>query len=441
MAKPVTPLTDPKIQAAKYNPDGKGNKLFDGGGLFLLLKPSGSKSWRMKYKRPSGKEDLLVIGDYPAVPLKMARAKREEALSWLADGIDPKAHNRSLALEQAQADETTFKAVALKWHAAHYEDKNPHHAGRVLKRIEKEVFPEIGKRPIQSITLHDLLAPIKKIQKRKAHDVAGRMKQYLASIMSYAMQERYIDKNPALDLPATIKKPKTKHHPALPLERLPELFARIDAYSGHSLTRLAVRLNILVFVRSSELRFARWEEIDFDRALWTIPGDRTPIEGVKHSERGAKMGTPHLVPLSRQALEVLEQLREISGHCALVFPGERNRNAPLSENTINQALRRMGYDTTTEVCGHGFRTMACGSLIQSGLWQEDAVERQMSHQERNNVRQAYTHQAEFMKERRLMMQWWADYLDANRKEHIPPYDFAHPEESASNAVRMVRKAD
>lgn len=349
MAKPVTPLTDTKIDAAKYNPDGKGNKLFDGGGLFLLIKPSGSKSWRMKYKRPSGKEDTLVFGDYPTVPLKLARQKRDEAQARLAQGIDPKAHERGQAQAKAKADENTFQAVAMGWHAAHYEDKNPDHAEKVLTRLEKNVFPEIGKRPIQSIGLHDLMTPIEKIQKRKAHDLAGRVKQYLASIMSYAMQRRYIERNPAHDLPRTIKKPKTKHHPALPLNQLPEFLARISAYRGQTLTRLAMRLTLLVFIRSSELRFARWDEIDFARALWTIPGNRVPIDGVKHSRRGAKMGATHLVPLSRQALDVLVQLREISGHRALIFPGARNRSAPLSESTINQALRRMGYNTKKEV--------------------------------------------------------------------------------------------
>ena len=441
MAKPVTPLTDPKIQAAKHNPDGKGNKLFDGGGLFLLLKPSGSKSWRMKYRRPNGKEDVLVFGDYPAVPLKLARKERDKAHELLARGIDPKEHAREEADKRKQAEGATFQTIALEWHHATAKKLSPDYAERRLKRLEANLFPEIGKRPIASLKLRDLMAPLEKIEKRQAPVIAERMKQAITGVMTYAAQRGFIETNPALDLRGVLAPRKKKHRPALPLDRLPEFFARVETYGGNTLTRLAIKLKLLVFIRSSELRFARWGEIDFDRALWTIPAERDSIDGVKHSKRGAKMKTPHYVPLSRQSLAVLEQLREISGRNVLLFPGEQNRDAPLSENTINQALRRMGYDTKTEVCGHGFRAMACGALVESGLWQEDAVERQMSHQERNDVRQAYTHQAEFMKERRLMMQWWADYLDANKQEHVTPYDFAHPEEAAHNAVRLIRKAD
>lgn len=181
---------------------------------------------------------------------------------------------------------------------------------------------------------------------------------------------------------------------------------------------------MLVFIRSSELRFARWSEVDFDTAMWTIPGEREPLEGVKHSQRGSKMRTPHLVPLSRQALTILEKIKSMSGNRELIFVGDHDPRKPMSENTLNKALRVMGYDTKTEVCGHGFRTMACSSLIESGLWSRDAVERQMSHQERSSVRAAYIHKAEHLGERMLMLQWWADYLDANRMAAITPFDYA-----------------
>ena len=199
---------------------------------------------------------------------------------------------------------------------------------------------------------------------------------------------------------------------------------RIYHYSGRPLTRLAVELTLLVFIRSSELRFARWSEVDFDTAMWTIPGEREPLEGVKHSQRGSKMRTPHLVPLSRQALTILEKIKSMSGNRELIFVGDHDPRKPMSENTLNKALRVMGYDTKTEVCGHGFRTMACSSLIESGLWSRDAVERQMSHQERSSVRAAYIHKAEHLGERMLMLQWWADYLDANRMAAITPFDYA-----------------
>ncbi|ETO42382.1 integrase [Morganella sp. EGD-HP17] len=188
--------------------------------------------------------------------------------------------------------------------------------------------------------------------------------------------------------------------------------------------KLGVKLTLLVFIRSSELHFARWDEIDFENAMWTRPAEREAIEGVKYSHRGSKMRTTHLVPLSRQAIEILKQIYQFSGNHELIFIGDHNPRKPMSENTVNNALRVMGYDTKTEVCGHGFRTMACSSLIESGLWSKDAVERQMSHQERNSVRAAYIHRAEHIEERRLMVQWWADYLDANRVQRVSPFDFS-----------------
>ncbi len=180
---------------------------------------------------------------------------------------------------------------------------------------------------------------------------------------------------------------------------------------------------MLVFIRSSELRFACWLEVDFETAIWTIPGEREPLEGVKYSQRGSKMKTPHLVPLFRQALAILEKIKSMSGNRELIFVGDHDPRKPMSENTVNKALRVMGYDTKVEVCGHGFRTMACSSLIELGLWSKDAVERQMSHIERNSVRAAYIHRAEHLGERRLMLQWWADYLDANREKGVSPFDF------------------
>ena len=215
-----------------------------------------------------------------------------------------------------------------------------------------------------------------------------------------------------------------QHRPALDLSRLPELLSRIDSYKGQPVTRLAVMLNLLVFIRSSELRYARWSEIDIDNAMWTIPAEREPLPGVKFSHRGSKMRTPHLVPLSKQAVAILAELQTWAGENGLIFTGAHDPRKPISENTVNKALRVMGYDTTQDVCGHGFRAMACSALIESGLWSRDAVERQMSHQERNGVRAAYIHKAEHLEERRLMLQWWADFLDANREKFISPFEYA-----------------
>lgn len=438
MARTVTPLTDSKCEAAK--PKAKNYPLFDGGGLYLDVMPSGSKKWRMKYVHPSGKPALATFGDYPAVSLKLARQKREASRELLARGVDPNEQKREDAIQARQERANNFEAVAREWHRAMRGKWSEDYALRYLSRMEALLFPEIGHKAVSSLKTSDLIQPIRKIERRGTPDIAARMKMAICGVMKYATQEGLIDNNPARDLDGSVTPRKVTHRAALPLNRLPELLTRIDAYPGRPLTRLAVQLTLLVFIRSSELRLARWSEIDVDRALWTIPGERVPIEGVKHSHRGAKMKTPHLVPLSRQAVAVLEQVKALSGGFDLIFPGDHHHWKPMSENTVNAALRRMGYDTKTEVCGHGFRTMACGSLVQSSLWQEDAVERQMSHQERNSVRLAYTHMAEFIKERRLMMQWWADYLDANRQEPVSPYDYSHPEDMPANVVRLAKKA-
>ncbi len=231
-----------------------------------------------------------------------------------------------------------------------------------------------------------------------------------------------MENNPALNLVGVTAPPVRRHYPALPLERLPELLERIESYQqGRELTRLAVLLTLHLFIRSSELRFARWSEIDFKNRIWTIPATRDAIAGVRYSGHGAKMRTPHIVPLSRQAIDILKQIQAISGHLELVFPGNHNPYKPMCENTVNKALRLMGYDTKTDVCGHGFRAMACSALMESGQWSQDAVERQMSHQERNSVRAAYIHKTAHLEARKAMMQWWSDYLDVCRKEYAPPY--------------------
>ncbi|WPP46630.1 tyrosine-type recombinase/integrase [Pseudomonas sp. AN-1] len=436
MARPVIPLTDPKCEAAK--PRDKEYKLFDGQGLYLLVKPSGVKSWRFKYTKPDGRAGLTAFGSYPALGLKAARQCRAEALELLALGVDPIEHARQSKIEAAAAAANTFKAIALEWHAVGARKWSPAHAATILRRMESHLFPMLGARPVADLKTRDLLAPLKVAEQRDALDLASRLRQYLDGIMRMAVQHGHIDSNPARDLLGATATRKASHRPALPLERLPELLGRADAYSGRRLTRLAVQLTLLVFIRSSELRFARWEEIDFARAQWTIPGERAAIEGVKHSHRGAKMGTPHLVPLSRQALALLEQVRQLTGRHELVFPGDHHHWKPMSENTVNAALRRMGYDTKTQVCGHGFRAMACSALVESGLWSRDAVERQMSHQERNGVRAAYIHKAEHIEERRLMCQWWSDYLDACREQFITPYDFAHRGEAGGNVVTIKR---
>lgn len=436
MARTVTPLTDPKCEAAK--PRDKDYKLFDGQGLFLLVKASGVKTWRLKYRRPDGREGLATFGNYPAIGLRAARDRRAEALEQLAVGRDPVDAARQAKADADCARANTFMAMAMEWHAACALKWSTGHAATVWRNLELHVLPVLGGRPLAELKTRDLMQPLKAVEKRGTLELAGRLRQYITGIMRMAVQHGLIDSNPANDLVGATATRKSTHRPALPLDRLPELLQRIEADSGRALTRHAVSLTLLVFIRSSELRFARWSEIDSSRSMWEIPGQREAIDGVKFSHRGAKMGTPHLVPLSRQTLELLEQVQQLTGRFDLVFPGDHYHHKPMSENTINKALRRMGYDTKTEVCGHGFRAMACSALVESGLWSREAVERQMSHQERNSVRAAYIHKAEHLEERRLMVQWWADYLDANWERHVTPYDFAHPEERGGNVVGMKR---
>ncbi len=412
-------LTDTKVRSAK--PEAKEYSLVDGDGMFLLIHPNGSKYWRFRF-RFGGKQHLMAFGVYPETSLADARQKREEARRLFAAGVDPREHKRAVKEEQAK-EVITFESVARDWHASN-QKWSESHSGRVLKSLEDNLFDAIGKRNIAELKTRDLLIPIKAVEMSGRLEVAARLQQRTTAIMRFAVQSGLIDYNPAQEIAGAVATAKRQHRAALELNRIPELLHRIDTYTGRPLTRLAVELTLLVFIRSSELRFARWSEVDFETAMWTIPGEREPLEGVKHSHRGSKMRTPHLVPLSRQALAILEKIKSMSGNRELIFVGDHDPRKPMSENTVNKALRVMGYDTKVDVCGHGFRTMACSSLIESGLWSKDAVERQMSHQERNSVRAAYIHKAEHLGERRLMVQWWADYLDVNRGKGISPFDFA-----------------
>lgn len=420
-------LTDTKVRAAK--PDEKAYTLTDSDGLFLYIHPNGSKYWRFRF-RFGGKQHLMAFGVYPEISLADARERRDAARKQVALGIDPRELKKELKEEQ-QKEFNTFEKVARDWHATN-KKWSEGHSHRVLKSLEDNIFAAIGKRNIAELNTRDLLEPIKAVEMSGRLEVAARLQQRVTAIMRYAVQSGLIDYNPAQNMAGAVATGKRVHRAALELKRLPEFLQRIDDYKGRPLTKLAVKLTLLVFIRSSELRFARWDEIDFDNAMWTIPAEREAIEGVKHSHRGSKMRTTHLVPLSRQAIEILKQIYQFSGNHELIFIGDHNPRKPISENTVNNALRVMGYDTKTEVCGHGFRTMACSSLIESGLWSKDAVERQMSHQERNSVRVAYIHKAEHIEERRLMVQWWADYLDANRVKEISPFSFAKINISMNN---------
>ncbi|HCX5584122.1 TPA: integrase arm-type DNA-binding domain-containing protein [Escherichia coli] len=419
-------LTDIKAKNAK--PLEKEYKLTDGFGMFLRVTPKGSKYWQMAY-RFEGKQKLFSIGVYPAVSLSDARQRRDEARRLLAQGIDPNAKKQAEVKElKAKRDNTrTFRTVAKAWFATKTKWSDDY-GDAVWKRLETYAFPVIGDKDVAELDTGDLLVPVKKVEALGYLEVAMRIQQYITAILRHAVQQKLIRHNPAYDMEGAVQKPQTEHRPALELEEIPQLLNKIAEYKGRRLTILAIQLNLMIFIRSSELRFARWSEIDFKSKLWVIPEQREAIENVKHSTRGAKMKRKHFVPLCKQAMKILKEIRQLTYEegqdDGLIFTGCYDSFKPMSENTINKALRNMGYNTKQDICGHGFRTLACSALIESGLWSEDAVELQMSHKESNSVRAAYTHKAKHLEQRRLMLQWWADYLDASRNGMVRPFEFA-----------------
>ncbi|MEL3606298.1 tyrosine-type recombinase/integrase [Escherichia coli] len=409
-------LTDAKIRTLK--PSDKSFKVSDSHGLYLLVKPGGSRHWYLKY-RISGKESRIALGAYPAISQSDARQQREGIRKMLALNINPV--QQRAAVRGSRTPEKVFKNVALAWHKSNRK-WSQNTADRLLASLNNHIFPVIGNLPVSELKPRHFIDLLKGIEEKGLLEVASRTRQHLSNIMRHAVHQELIDTNPAANLGGVTTPPVRRHYPALPLERLPELLERIGAYhQGRELTRHAVLLMVHVFIRSSELRFARWSEIDFTNRVWTIPATREPIIGVRYSGRGAKMRMPHIVPLSEQSIAILKQIKDITGNNELIFPGDHNPYKPMCENTVNKALRVMGYDTKKDICGHGFRAMACSALMESGLWAKDAVERQMSHQERNTVRMAYIHKAEHLEARKAMMQWWSDYLEACRESYAPPY--------------------
>ena len=409
-------LTSAKIRTLK--PSDKPFKVSDSHGLYLRVKSGGSRHWYLKY-RISGKESRIALGTYPAISLSDARQQREGIRKMLALNINPV--QQRAAVRGSRTPEKVFKNVALAWHKSNRK-WSQNTADRLLASLNNHIFPVIGNLPVSELKPRHFIDLQKGIEEKGLLEVASRTRQHLSNIIRHAVHQELIDTNPAANLGAVSTLPVRRHYPPLPLQRLPEPLERIGAYhQGRELTRHAVLLMLHVFIRSSELRFARWSEIDFTNRVWTIPATREPIIGVRYSGRGAKMRMPHIVPLSEQSIAILKQIKDITGNNELIFPGDHNPYKPMCENTVNKALRVMGYDTKKDICGHGFRAMACSALMESGLWAKDAVERQMSHQERNTVRMAYIHKAEHLEARKAMMQWWSDYLEACRESYAPPY--------------------
>ena len=370
-------------------------KLSDSGGLYLLIHPNGSKYWRLKY-RYAGKEKVLALGIYPEVSLAEAREKRDEAKKALRNHCDPGEEKKELKRAAKTKSSNSFEITANQWWSHQKGLWTDDHANRVWKSLQADVLPFIGLRPISEISTPELLEVIRRIEARDALDVAGRVLQRCTAVFRFAIQSGLATYNPATELTGVLKKRKREHHAGLVRSELPSFLKALNNYDGHITTRLALKLLILTFVRPGELRGAQWDEFDLEHNVWRIPGERM------------KMNTEHLVPLSRQALELLNELSPITGQYDLLFPGERSRSKPISENTMTYAMYRMGYKS--RATPHGFRTTASSILNEEGF-NPDAIERQLSHLERNKVRGAYIKHAEYLKDRIKMMQWWADYLD------------------------------
>jgi len=389
-------LTDTAIRQAK--PADKPQRLFDGGGLYLEVAPSGGKWWRFKY-RFAGKEKRLSLGVYPEITLKAARSKRDEARQLLSEGTDPGEVRKLDKLLKIDRAVNGFEAVAREWYGKQLHTWVEHHADDVLRRLEANLFPVIGHRPIAEIEAPELLACMRKIEERGAYDLAHRVLQVSSQVFRYGIASGRCTRDIAADLRGALTPHKAKHQAAVRPEELPALLRAIDDYEtiGDRQTRLALQLLALTFVRTSELIGAQWAEIDIDAALWIIPAERM------------KMRTEHVVPLCTQALAILEELRGLCDGSRFVLPG-RNRDKPISNNTMLFALYRLGYKG--KMTGHGFRAVASTLLNEQG-YNRDVIERQLAHCERDEVRGAYN-RAEYLPARKTMMQQWADYLDQLR---------------------------
>ena len=384
-------LTDAKINNAKAKPTAY--KLTDGGGMYLLVTPKGQKWWRFDY-RISGRRKTVGLGVYPVVSLKLARERRREARELVAKGQDPSDARKAQKAERVY----TLAVVAAEWLAEMQPNWVPKHYVKVLGRLEQHVLPWLGQRPLTEIQAADIEPLLSRLQARGTLESAHRVREHIGQIFRWAIRKRKAKLDPTQELRGFLPGRKAKHFASLTEPRqIAALLRAIDGYQGHFITQQALRLAPLVFVRPGELRHAEWREIDLDAVEWRIPASKM------------KMDRAHLVPLSRQAIAVLAAIQPVTGRGQYVFPSLRSGARPMSENTVTGALRRLGY-SGDEMTGHGFRSLASTRLNEMGR-NRDAIERQLAHVENSRVRAAYNH-AEYLGERRQMMQAWADYLDA-----------------------------
>lgn len=394
MPKRIVPLTDVKVRTAK--PDVKNYKLFDGGGLFLLITPPGGKLWNLKY-RFNNKEKLLSLGTYPETTLSDARQRREDARKLLANGVDPGAFKKAQKAAARLIADNSFEMIAREWHIKFAHTWSEGHAATVLARLEKNVFPWIGESPITEIKAPELLAVLRRMESRGALDVAHRIRHYCGKVFRYAIATGRAERDPAADIREALPPVRNKHFAAFTDPKdVANLLRAIDGYEGSFVVKSAMQLAPLLFVRPGELRAAEWSEIDLEAAEWNIPAERM------------KMKTAHLVPLPRQAVEILKALHPLTGFGKYVFPCHRSPLRCMSENSVNAGLRRLGYDKS-EITGHGFRAMARTILDEVLQVRPDYIEHQLAHAVKDPNGRAYNRTAHIT-ERKKMMSLWADYF-------------------------------
>jgi len=414
MARQIVPLTDGKCRQAKYSEAGS-NRLFDGGGLYLELARSGAKRWRMKYRRPvTRKENVLTFGDYPSVSLVRAREARAGAQAQLAAGIDPAIQREIDRLDAAMAAADTFKAIAEEWLATREGKWSAGYMSRMRGALKNNVYATLGNRPIAKIPGKMVLDAVKQVERRGALEMASRVLSAIGMVFRYAVGTGRVHADVTQGLEQFLAtRPEARHFPHVSTDNLPSLLWHIERYHGRPETRLAIKLMMRTFPRTNELRWGEWSEIDFDGALWTIPSER-----MKGSVLRKASGVAHLVPLSRQAVDILRELQEYSGRYRFMFPGiRRPAQIPMSGETMNKALKIMGFGG--DQTGHGFRGLASTIMNEQSGVREKVIDRQLSHRDRNKVRRAYNH-AEYMEKRVALMQWWSDYLDIRLAEAKPP---------------------
>jgi integrase len=393
---PTVPLTDAKIRNAKATD--KPQKLADGGGLYLEVRPTGAKLWRYRY-RIAGKENVFAIGEYPVIGLKEAREEREGAQKLVKQGIHPSHNRQAERLANVTANANTFEGVAREWIAKKSAGWTPYYLRQVERFMAADVFPFVGKLPIRSVTAAHLLEIIRRIEGRGAETVALLVRQWSSAIFRYAVATLRADSDPAAALKGAIHRPKVEHRKPLSREQIADFAKALDEYGGYRTTVIALRLMLLTFVRTVELRKAEWAEFDLDRAEWRIPAERM------------KMREAHIVSLSKQAVELLRELHTHTGGRGVLFPNYRNPKACMTATTLNRALERMGFNGKDSIgfSAHGFRATASTILNEMG-YRPDVIERQLAHAERNKVRASYN-QAQYMDDRRTMMQEWADMVE------------------------------